>query len=158
MSDTIQDSPERTELLRLLSDTPVPALVVEFPRRDLGGAPITRCRVEVLRHAVVDDVRARVATRMLRDGPLPTEVGTDVWFVLYADAVARELLAEAIRGTKPIEGTLRSFPRLFLSGAEIAEHLTPAETQQLLDAYNVAQVSRGVVEMTEEESNVQATQ
>lgn len=145
-----QDSPERSELLRRLAGTPVPALVVEFPRRDLGGIPISRCRIEVLRHSVVDDIRTRVASKMMRDGPTPSEVGHEVWAALFGDACVRELMAAAVTGCRPIEGSGATFPRLFLSGSEIAEHLTPAETQQLLDYYNAAQVSRGVVDLTEE--------
>lgn len=147
---TQQDSPERSELLRRLADAPVPALVVDFPRGDLGGIPIAKCRVEVLRHAVIDDIRARVAAKMMKDGPTPAEVGRDVWLVLYGDACVRELIAASVTGCRAIEGSLTTYPRLFLTGSEIAEHLTPAETQQLLDAYNVAQVSRGVVDLPEE--------
>lgn len=134
-----QDSAERSELLRKLRETPVPALVVEFPRRDLGGIPITFCRVEVLRHKVVDETRIRVAERLMVSGHTPEKLGTIAWEVTYSDAVARELVAQSLTGTKPIPGTTDTFPRLFFDGDELSDQLAPAEIEELLACYESAQ-------------------
>lgn len=141
MSDQSTDSPERAELLRLLRESPVPALVADFPRGDLGGIPIAKCRVVTLKAAAVDAIRARVAERMVEAGQVPATLTREVWAVLYGDACARELIAEAVTGCRPIEGSIDAFPRLFLTGEELAEHLTPAEVQRLLDLYNLAQLA-----------------
>lgn len=141
MSDPTTDSTERSELLRQLRESPVPALVADFPRGDLGGIPIAKCRVTALKAAAVDAIRARVAERMVEAGQTPATLTYQVWAVLYGDACARELIAEAVTGCRPIEGSADAFPRLFITGEELAENLTPAEVQRLLELYNLAQLA-----------------
>jgi len=141
MSDQPTDSTERSELLRLLRESPVPALVADFPRGDLGGIPIAKCRVTALKAAAVDAIRARVAERMVEAGQTPGALTYPVWAALYGDACARELIAEAVTGCRPIEGSVDAFPRLFITGDELAENLTPAEVQRLLELYNLAQLA-----------------
>jgi hypothetical protein len=136
-----QDSPERVALLQGLRDTPVPAQVVPFVRRDLGGVPIAHCRIAVLTHRAHDEARRRVAVRMIADDVTPERLGGIAWEALYQDAVARELMCEAITGCKPIEGSGDVFPRLFFTGDELCDHLSPAETQALLDLYAEVQAS-----------------
>lgn len=128
-------------MLRLLGETPVPALVADFPRGDLGGIPIAKCRVTALKASSVDYIRARVAERMVEAGQTPASLTYPVWAALYGDACARELIAEAVTGCRLIEGSATTYPRLFLTGSELAEHLTPVEVERLLELYNLAQLA-----------------
>jgi len=150
---------EPSELWRRLNESPRPSEVIDFPRKDANGKPLSRVRIQVLRMLEHDQARIR-AHEWLKNKKIPAKEFEGITIrEVYGDAVARELLAMACVSDEPIKGTEDSgapkYARLFRSGEDM-ETLTADELVVLFTAYEMCQRKFGPYEgniESEEELN-----
>jgi len=138
---------EPSELWRRLNETPKPSEVIDFPRKDANGKPLSRVRIQVLSMMEHDEARIK-AHQWLKDKHIsPEEFGGPTIREVYGDAVARELLAMACVAEEPVKGTEDNprYARLFRSGKDM-EALTADELTVLFTAYEMAQRKFGPFE------------
>ena len=140
---------EPSELWRRLSEAPRPSEVIDFPRKDANGKPLSRVRIQVLTMTEHDHARIR-AHEWIKGRSVPQEDLDGMGMrEVYGDAVARELLAMACVSEDPIPGTEASgapkYGRLFRSGEDMAT-LTADELVVLFTAYEMCQRKFGPYE------------
>jgi hypothetical protein len=151
MSGPPKDVPARALWLKL-RETPRPSEVVDFPRKGLDGLPVGRVRIQVLTQEEQDRARL-IAHDVLRKKHGLSEEAINSSVIqdgVYADAVAREVLAMAVVSESPIPGTednaTPTYAREFTDGNEIAKVLFSDELAILFNAYVVTQHKFGPTE------------
>src|SRR6478735_3063549 len=80
--------------LKLL-ETPRPSEVIDFPRFGSDGKPIDQIRIQTLTSEDQDRARAAAHADMKRRGFAPEDIGSYGIREVYADAVAKEVIAMA---------------------------------------------------------------
>jgi len=153
MAGPPKDVPARALWLKL-RETPRPSEVVDFPRMGPDGQAISKVRIQVLTQEEHD--RARLIAHDVvkrKHGLGEQEINSAViQDGVYADAVAREVLAMAVVSAEPIPGTENNatptYAREFTDGTEIGKVLYSDELAILFNAYVVTQHKFGPTEST----------
>lgn len=134
-----------SELWLKLCESPRPSEVIDFPRKDAMGRPLGKLRIQVLNMEDHDEARIR-ARFALKDRKLTDDDLNDLTIKeVYADRVARELLAIACTAVEPIKGSDKH-GKVFPGADDIGKKLTADEINTLFTAYLMVQNKYGPYE------------
>lgn len=129
-----------------LCETPAPSEVIDFPRKGSDGKPVGKLRIQVLSMGDHDEARLR-AHAALKDRKLtPQDLDGVTVREVYADRVARELLAMACCTVDPIKGSDGVYGKVFPDAEKIGAKLTADEISVLFAAYLSIQSKYGPME------------
>jgi len=121
--------------------------VIDFPRFGSDGKPIDQIRIQTLTSEDQDRARAAAHADMKRRGFAPEDIGSYGIREVYADAVAKEVIAMACLTADGVDlgKETPTYGRIFRDGKDVGK-LAADEILTLFNAWQLLQAKFGPIE------------